>query len=67
MRHLIQVTGMTCGHCLNAVTKAIEVLDPAAQAVIDLGTGKVTIDSLLDPARFEEAIRAEGYVVNRIP
>ncbi len=63
MEQRFQVSGMTCGHCVRAVTQAIEALDPAARVNVDLAAGIVTAESVLPPERVAEAIRAEGYGV----
>ena len=63
MEHRFLVSGMTCGHCVRAVTQAIEAVDPAARVTIDLAAGTVTADSVAPPERLAEAIRAEGYAV----
>ena len=39
MEQRFQVSGMTCGHCVRAVTQAIEALDPAARVNVDLAAG----------------------------
>jgi copper chaperone CopZ len=39
------VTGMTCGHCVTAVTTELSALPGVADVQIDLGTGAVTVTS----------------------
>jgi len=36
---------MTCGHCVKAVTQAVQAVDPAAQVVIDLPTHRLQVDT----------------------
>jgi copper chaperone len=57
------VTGMTCGHCEKAVTRAIKQLDPLAEVAIDRSANKVDVKS--DQARvlLSQAIADEGYAV----
>jgi len=38
------VQGMTCGHCVKAVTAAIAAFDPDARVQVDLAAGRVDID-----------------------
>ena len=45
MQHEFTVSGMNCGHCEAAVTRAIKQLDPAAQVQIDLPSGRVKVQS----------------------
>jgi copper chaperone CopZ len=39
------VTGMTCEHCVNAVTGELTALPGVKAVQIDLGTGAVTVTS----------------------
>jgi copper chaperone len=57
------VTGMTCGHCVRAVTEAVARLDATAAVRVDLANGQVEIDSPLPRAALAEAITEEGYAV----
>ena len=57
------VTGMTCGHCVRAVTEAITRLDAAATVRVDLAAGRVETDSRLPRAALAGAIVEEGYDV----
>jgi copper chaperone len=52
---------MNCGHCVNAVTRAVQQVDPAAKVEVDLARKRVQIDSARDPAAFAAALAAEGY------
>ena len=55
------VEGMSCGHCVNAVTTAIHALDPAAGVNVDLGTKLVRVDSDLDQFLLSQALVDAGY------
>lgn len=57
------VTGMTCSHCVRAVTQAITGLDADAAVRIDLATGRVEVDSNASRADMAAAIVEEGYSV----
>ena len=46
MNQSFQVQGMTCGHCVRAVTEAVKSVDPQAEVKVDLATGKVDYVSL---------------------
>ena len=62
-----KVSGMTCGHCVRAVTDAIKDVDPAAIVEVDLPAGRVTVrDNGAPPDRIADAIAAEGYAVERL-
>ena len=57
-----EVSGMTCNHCVRAVTEAIKGVDAAAQVAVDLGAGRVTVRAgTASPDRIAEALAAEGY------
>jgi copper chaperone len=63
MQQEFKVQGMTCGHCVKAVTQAVQLLDNAASVSVELESGKVVINSDLPRERLVEAIREEGYTV----
>ncbi len=41
----LQIPNMTCGHCMRAVTEAVNAVDPLAKVVVDLPNHKVRIDT----------------------
>ncbi|MCW5732382.1 MAG: heavy-metal-associated domain-containing protein [Alphaproteobacteria bacterium] len=59
----LQVTGMTCQGCVNAVTRALGRVAPQARVEVDLATGRVAIEGAVEPSRAAEAIRAAGFEV----
>ncbi|MEY4265931.1 MAG: hypothetical protein RIS90_466 [Pseudomonadota bacterium] len=63
MKHSFDVSGMTCGHCEKAVSRALRQLDPDAEIAIDRSIGRVMVDSAQDRSRLASAITAEGYTV----
>jgi copper chaperone len=58
-----QVKGMTCGHCVKAVTEAVRSVDPAATVAVTLAQSRVDIDSVAEVARLRAAIVEAGYEV----
>lgn len=64
MRERFDVQGMTCAHCVRAVTEAVKRVDPAAQVAVDLPTGRVEVESAAARERIAGAIREEGYSVS---
>lgn len=58
-----KVSGMSCGHCVRAITQAIQAQDQAARVEVDLAAGLVRVQGELDAARIQAAIREEGYEV----
>jgi copper chaperone len=63
MNQTFQVQGMSCGHCVGAVTNAVKSVDPQAEVKVDLATGKVEVQSQQDHASIARAIEEEGYKV----
>jgi len=57
----LHVTGMTCGGCVKAVTRAVQNLDKSAIVAVDLPSGTVTIDGALTRSQAIEAITAAGF------
>jgi copper chaperone len=57
------VVGMTCGHCVNAVSGEVAKIVGVADVDVDLETGRVTItsDAAIDPAALAAAIDEAGY------
>jgi copper chaperone len=57
------VPGMSCGHCVNAVTREVSALNGIARVDVDLATKLVTITATADVSRdvVMEAIREAGY------
>ena len=59
----LQVDGMTCAHCVRAITRAVQALDPDARVDVDLVAGTVAIDGGVDVGLAMAAIEGEGYRV----
>jgi len=57
-----EVTDMTCGHCVSAITKAVRSVDRSAKVEVDLHAHQVRIESTeADAQEFSEAIAEAGY------
>jgi copper ion binding protein len=56
------VTGMTCEHCVNAVSGEIGKLDGVASVAVDLPSGNVTVtgDGYTDE-QIRDAVDEAGY------
>lgn len=63
MNQTFTVTGMTCGHCEKAVTRAIQEADPQARIIIDRSANKVDVESTQPRETLARAIAEEGYAV----
>ena len=63
MNQTFTVTGMTCGHCEKAVTRAIKQADPQAEVTIDRAANQVQVQSEQAREVLAQAIAEEGYAV----
>lgn len=63
MQTTINVSGMTCGHCVSAVTMELSLLPSVSEVEVDLETGQVTITSetAMDQILLATAIDEAGY------
>jgi len=61
-----QVEGMSCQHCVAAVTNAIREHDEAAQVQVDLSAGRVTVESAQPAETLKAAIDEAGYTVTNV-
>lgn len=57
-----QVNDMTCGHCVIAITKAVQALDVGAKVDADLNRHMVFVESTsATGSAISQAIRGAGY------
>ncbi|MEU1842329.1 heavy-metal-associated domain-containing protein [Micromonospora sediminicola] len=63
METTYQVRGMTCGHCVTAVSTELNALPDVTDVQIDLATGRVTVTSRspLDADAVRAAVDEAGY------
>ncbi|GAN82282.1 MULTISPECIES: heavy-metal-associated domain-containing protein [Acidocellaceae] len=62
-----KVAGMTCGHCVRAVTQAVQKIVPGANVAVDLDQGIVKIGGDTETIPTEAVIKAiedEGYKIH---
>ena len=62
------VVGMTCGHCVHAVTEEVKALDGVTDVAVDLvagGTSQVTVTSAAPLSRDDVAAAVDeaGYAL----
>ena len=59
------VTGMTCDHCVSAVTQELSDITGVTKVSIDLASGQVTVesDAALDQAAVVAAVDEAGYAL----
>ncbi|WXL26753.1 cation transporter [Ectopseudomonas mendocina] len=59
--HTFQVEGMTCQHCVKAVTEAVKAVDASAEVKVQLNSGVVQITSDQSDDALIIAIAEAGY------
>jgi copper ion binding protein len=59
------VAGMTCGHCVAAVSKEVQKIGGVTEVSVDLSTGTVTVvaEQSVSDADFAAAVDEAGYEV----
>jgi copper chaperone len=60
----LNVEGMTCGHCVQAVTRAITAVDPQAKVHVDLAGKTVEAATSAPVAALSKAVEDAGYAVS---
>lgn len=60
-----QVQGMTCGHCVSAVSSEISKLAGVSDVAVDLSSGQVTVtaEQPVEDAAVRAAVEEAGYEV----
>ncbi len=59
----LKIAGMTCGHCVARVQKALDATSGVRAAKVDLktGTAEVQFDGAADPSTLIGVVEAAGY------
>jgi copper chaperone len=59
------VVGMTCGHCVTAVTEEVSAVPGVTAVDVDLATGHVTVTSQqpVSTDEIREAVEEAGYTL----
>jgi copper chaperone len=64
-KRTFRIEGMSCGHCVNAVKKALSGLPGVTAEDVQIGSAKVTFDpTTASPEQIRTAIQNEGYRVS---
>lgn len=63
MSMVLEVHGMSCGHCVSAITTAVSALPGVAGVDVDLGAGTVRVSGTPDVVQVTAAIEDAGYDV----
>jgi copper chaperone CopZ len=57
----LKISGMSCAHCAQAVTRALAAVPGVASAQVDLAAMQARVSGTADPARLIAAVQAAGY------
>jgi copper chaperone len=60
----LRIEGMSCGHCVKAVTEALEGVDGVERATVDLQAGRAVVDfdeSRTTARALANVVMDEGY------
>ena len=65
MNKKIGIEGMSCGHCVKAVTKALEAIDGISDVTVSLEEkcAEFTAEETVTDDQIKAAIEEEGYEV----
>ena len=60
------VAGMTCGHCVNAVTEEVSQIPGVTAVDVDLASGALTVtgETPVDDGAVRAAVEEAGYAVS---
>ncbi len=58
---ILNVTGMTCQHCVSAVTKALQGVTGVESAEVSLENKQAVVKGDPDPHALVQAVKSEGY------
>lgn len=62
-----KVEGMTCDHCVRAITGAVQGIDPDAQVQVDLAAGEVRVKTTHPVDQVLVTIIEQGYKAEALP
>lgn len=68
MNTIVNISGMTCGHCVASVTEELQEIDGVENVEVDLNksgasTTTITSNKELSHSEISEAVAEAGYLV----
>lgn len=65
---VLNIEGMSCGHCINAVSRAVGNLKGVTPRSVRIGRAELQYDeNMVNPAQIIAAITEEGYTATEEP
>ncbi len=63
-RMTLKIDGMTCGHCVSQVTKALKGMEGVTLEQVSVGAATVSFDpAVSSQERITQAVEDQGYAV----
>lgn len=65
----LKIEGMTCGHCVQAVTQALKGTDGVSDAQVDLQAGRAQVEfeeNKTNPSYLADVVTGEGYTAKPV-
>jgi copper chaperone len=59
----LKVEGMSCQHCVSAITQAVQDVDGSASVKVELAEGRISVNSNSSRDAVAAAIEDAGYTV----
>jgi len=56
-----QIPAISCGHCVKAVTQAVQSVDAQAKVDVDLGSKQVKVESAAPREQLVQVLAEAGY------
>ena len=63
----LNISGMTCGHCVQAVAKALNDVPGVERAGVELDSGIAVVEGTPDVQALLDAVQEEGYEAHLAP
>ena len=63
----LKITGMTCQHCVGAVTRALESVPGVTGVRVDLAGGLARVEGEARPEALVQAVADAGYKAEHTP
>lgn len=63
----LRITGMTCGGCINTVTRALKAIAGVGDVTVSLSSGEAAVkydEKLTSPEKLRSAVTGAGYGVD---
>jgi copper chaperone len=63
----LSISGMSCGHCVTAVTESLAAVPGLTVRDVTIGHAVIDVDRTVTPAQLAAAIEDAGYGLDAVP